>query len=741
VHGRAAALALFVVLLNCSAASAAENGRTQDSDNGFAQATDLSPSGSRAGSLDSSDDRSDFFKFTASSGQIIRSFIYSVGWNKDDPDAVNFSLLLYDRNQKQVAASESNFQYETVSALAVAGGTYYLEVRTEQGAGTYTLDWSTADAQIIKNGDEIHGLLSDSGNHNADWYRVQLRGGPQPDIFKAAMHEDAGAFFDLYFMDLWAEYSLWYDISWWSDPDESVEAQATYGGWYYVWVSDYSGRGNYTLKVTVTPGAGDGDSEPAGARMLPYNSSFYENVDMAYDHYDWYRCELSSGEKVTASIRLDPPPSDMFALSILGADLSTLEGGMKTNFVDGSPPKLDRTVTVEKSVAASGTYYVVVMARVGLRDTIKDLSDKNARSDYMLAVNFSAHPPGPSNHAPLAMARGVTVAFDANTTYELDLATMFTDPDGDNLRYATSRNGSVRLNFSRPGKAVLRPDEYYVGRVNFSLNATDPEGLVAAMWVDAEVLKVPFPPVLDDRSPSAGDITGVNGTTFRFQVSARDPNHQVLTYFWSVNGAELLVNANVLDWKVPGPTGTFVIRFRVQNADGNASTEWSVKAAARSPLRVNIISPLNNWAVKEGQKVTFYAVVPGLPPTELARITFSWSLDGAPLSSQAQFSTDALPPGENLILVSAVNSSDPSDRGTANVTVFIEAAPASTDNTIIFMVAGILAVLAAVTGFFVYTRGARRKAEADDDDEETHRRRSNKKWSKRERREKGRRRR
>jgi hypothetical protein len=703
---RRAALALAVLLLLPALPGAqAGSPRTADSDNSFLAATEVPASGSRSGTLDLSDDRSDFWKFSAGSGLIIKAFIYIVEWTQATPDAVNFSLYLYDRNQKQVAASASSFQYETVSALAVAGGTYYLEARAVAGSGTYTLDWSVGEAQVIRNGDEIHGFLLDSGNHNSDWYRVELRGGPAPDRFRATMHADAGALFDLYFMDLWSEYSLWYDISWWSDPDEAVEGQATYAGWYYLWVSDYSGKGNYVLTVTVEAGQGDGDSEPAGARAVPYNSSFYGSVDMAYDHYDWYRCDLAAGETLKAEMRLDPAPTDMFALSILGADLSTLEGGMRTNYVDGTPPKLDRTVAVEKEVASAGVYYVVVMARVGLKDTVADLSDRNALSEYMLAMNMSAHAPGPANHPPLAKAPGASPAFDANTTYELELASLFEDPDGDALRYASTGNGSLRLNFSKPGTAVLAPDEYFVGAVNFSLNATDPEGLVAAVWVNATVRKVPFPPVIFDRSPASGALSGVNGTTLAFSVSARDPNHQMLTYAWSADGADLGQNANILSWKVPAASGAFVIRCTVKNADGNATAAWTVSAAAKPPLAVTIVTPLNNTAVKEGGAVSFYAVVSGLDPSALGKMSFEWTSGSRRLSTQAQFSTGALPAGQNVVEVSVVNTSDPAERGRATVVVFVEAKPASTDHTIL-IAAAVAAAVAAGLAYTVYRRGA-----------------------------------
>ncbi len=146
MRGAAAALAAMVLLSAIPGAFASGGGRTADSDNGFDQATDLPASGVRTGSLDPADDPSDFYKFTAQSGQIVRAFIFIVGWNAADRGAVNFSLLLHDRNQKQVAVSASDFQYETVSALAVAGGIYYLQARSENGAGDYFLNWSVEEA-------------------------------------------------------------------------------------------------------------------------------------------------------------------------------------------------------------------------------------------------------------------------------------------------------------------------------------------------------------------------------------------------------------------------------------------------------------------------------------------------------------------------------------------------------------------------------------------------------------------
>ena len=699
---RIALLCLAILVGTGPGAALAQGGRTADSDNTFDTATAVGGKGSLAQTLDIANDGSDFYKLTAPSGDIISVSIFTVDWVSTAPDLVNFSLYLYGKDQVQIAASASRYQYEAVAALAVANGTYYIEVRTISGAGGYTLDWSVGAAQVVRNGDSIHGYLADSLNHNSDWYRVQLNGGASADIFTAQAHTGATPDIDLYFMDLWSEYSFWYDVSWWSDPDEHVEAQATYTGWYYLQVSDFSGKGNYTLNITVTPGTGDADSEPAGARPVPYNSSFYSSVDMAHDHYDWYRFTLGHGETLIAEMRLDPAPHDMFAMSILGADMSTMAS--TTNFDSGGPPALNRTITLQEVAPADGTYYIVVLAKVGLLDTIVDLSDANAKGDYTLTVGFSAHPPAPKNHAPVPLGPRIDVAFDANSNYTLDVTGLFTDPDNDTLHYSALGNGSIGVDFGASGNATLAPASYWYGTDNFTINATDPGGLGASVYVNATVRKVPFLPVIDGRTPADTNVTGVNGTALSFLVSAHDPNHQGLSYRWLVNGADQGVNANVFSWKVPGPSGAFAVQAAVSNADGALSVSWNVTATAKPAIRVSIVTPFNHTAVKEGDRITFYAVAPDIAPADLINISFMWYLGTARLSELAQFSTTSLPAGEDNVTVVVTGINDTSESGRTSITVYVEKKEQRADYTAAFIVAALLLAAAGAIGFTLYSR-------------------------------------
>ena len=448
--GRGLAVVLCIVFLTFALMPLpAGAGRPADDDNGFETARPLGASGFLSDSLDAADDTADYYRLEASAGSIINASIYLHNYVTGDPGQVNFDLFLYNPLREQVVSSTSNYRYDSFKALAVLTGTYYLKVEVKSGSGGYTLDHWVGEAQTVTGGMTINGYLTENTNRPSDWFRVQLTGGAAAQRFVASMHEDATALFDLYFMDLWSGYSFWYDLSWWSDPDESVEAVATYTGYYYLQVNAFKGYGNYRLDITVSSATGHADGEPSGALAVPYNSSLSGHVDMALRHYNMFKAELAQDEVLSASVRLDPQPSDLFALSLLRPDLATLEG--KTNYITGTGGEADslsRTVTVSKAAPAAGTYYVVVMAKSGLMPDIRDLSDKNAASDFVLTVNLSLHAPPPDNDPPVASVPGIEAAIDENGRYELDLSTLFSDPDGDTLRYASQGGSrvSVELN-------------------------------------------------------------------------------------------------------------------------------------------------------------------------------------------------------------------------------------------------------------------------------------------------------
>jgi len=598
------------------------------------------------------------------------------------------------------------------------------------------MDYSTGPAPVVKDGMTIKGILTNTTNRNTDWFRVELKGGAVADHFCATLHEDPLVNFDLYFMDLWSGYSFWYDVSWAGDPDEIVEAVATYTGYYYLKVYDYKGTGNYTLNISVETTEGDPGSEPAGARSVPYNSSFSGHVDMAMEHYNWYRAELAQGETITASMRLDPQPPDMFALSILQPNMSTLENWSKTNYIDGHPPTLARVVSITKAAPAAGTYYIVAMAKVGLLPTVVDLSDQNAASDYVLTVNLSAHLPAPTNHPPVASPPGMIVDIDENARYDLDLGRIFSDPDGDTLRFTAQ--GAVLLSVELDAaakKAAFVPARNWYGNENITLTAADPYDGCVTFWVNMTVRRVQLPPQILEKAPLADELNGTNGSYLRFRVFATDPEGAPLSYRWTAGGAPLAAAGNITEWKVPSGAGTVIVNVTVSNQNMSSSAVWRIGWLPRQPLNVVIIKPFNNTAVKNGENVRFNARVTGLPSSDLANMTYSWYLGDKKLYDGDDFCSTSLPAGRNVMEVRAENRSEPAQNGRASVVVFVEKKPAAADNAMLMTVVAVILGAASAGAAAVFVLARKRKGgEEDGGEEEDHPKRSRKEKERYERR-------
>ena len=733
---RAAVAALLCLVLCAPALPGADgaSGRTADSNNSFDGAVELAPSADFVnGNLDVADDRADFYRLSATAGDIINISLFIIDYVVSSPGQVDFNLGLFNPSRALVGWSNSTYRRDTLNELAVVSGTYYIEVNATSGNGNYTLDYSAGPPPVVRDGTTIRGSLANNTNRNANWYRVHLSGGAPADLFCATMHEDGTQNFDLYFMDLWSGYSFWYDISWASDPDERVEAVATYTGYYYLKVYDYLGAGSYTLNITVAPAAsGHAASEPAGARSVLYNSSFNGRVDMAMEHYNWYKAALAQGETITASMRLDPQPSDMFALSILQPDLGTLEGRSRTNFVDGTPPALARTVTVSRTAPAAGTYYIVAMAKVGLEPSIADLSDRNAASDYVITVNMSAHIPAPVNHPPVASPVGMSVEVDRNTAYKYDIGRIFSDPDGDALRFTVGGAAHISVQIdSGPYNASFIPAHNWYGSENITITAADPYDTCATAWINMTVRHNALPPEILERSPVELAVNAQVGTTLQFGVFAQNPDAGPVVYAWKAGGAALPSSLNYTYWKVPVDNGTVEINVTASAGDLSSSAAWTVNCRPRPALVVSITNPFNNTKVEQGKRVSFNAVLPQIPGSETANFGFFWHLGNEIIGEGPSISTTALGAGANTVEVRVQNKTDPAQNGRASVVVFVSKKDGAASNPMDFVigVAALAVAVCAVTGIVALamrkrSAGKRERDGAGDEDDGRQRRRA-----------------
>jgi len=307
------------------------------------------------------------------------------------------------------------------------------------------------------------------------------------------------------------------------------------------------------------------------------------------------------------------------------------------------------------------------MAKVGLKPSVVDLSDRNARSDYVLTVNLSLHPPPPANRAPVALVPGVSVEMDRNTERTLDLREIFSDPDGDRLSYFSSGGERVQVSFREGDVAALVPERNWYGRENITITATDPYNARASAWVDVTVRRAALPPEIVSRVPEAENVTAARGSELNFVVEALDPDQLPLTYRWYEGGRQLPNTTASILWRVPAEGGVVRVSVNVSNGQSQVEAGWNVTCALEPPLQVSIITPHNNTRVRRGENVSFYAMIPGLPASQQAEYSFTWYLGGRVLSELPSFSTKDLPAGSLRVKVRAVKRDDPSRSAEASV--------------------------------------------------------------------------
>lgn len=188
---------------------------------------------------------------------------------------------------------------------------------------------------------------------------------------------------------------------------------------------------------------------------------------------------------------------------------------------------------------------------------------------------------------------------------------------------------------------------------------------------------------------------------------------------------------NYTDWKVPADSGTYEINVTVSSVNLTSSMVWLVSCNPRPALKVVITNPYNNTAVKPGERVSFNAVAPTVPASEIPNFGFFWYLGDKKIGEGASFCTTALRVGNNTVECRVQNRTEPAQNGRASVVVFVGHKNAATDNApgLLIAVAALAIAVAAGVGLMVVRRRRRPPAgEADawveDERAERHRRRA-----------------
>lgn len=227
--------------------------------------------------------------------------------------------------------------------------------------------------------------------------------------------------------------------------------------------------------------------------------------------------------------------------------------------------------TPSHAYTTTGTYNVTL--------TVTD-NESYAVTTYR-DVNVQPPPPGPQ--APVARFfaspspanPGILVRFDASTSY---------DPDGTIVSYAWEFGDGF-------GGTGIQVSHAYVAKGVFTVRLTvvDDSGFAKETSSAIEVRN--RGPEITASEPGPGLLTVVVGERQTFGVTASDPDADILTYSWRVDGVVTGANTTSLDFSGLVPA-TYSVNVTV--SDGTTSTwrQWTVTVVARES------SPwISSWAI------------------------------------------------------------------------------------------------------------------------------------------------
>jgi len=444
----------------------AAGGRTADSDNSFATANAASSGVLYNGSVNSTDDVSDYYSISALSGQTISAMATFTCATRD------LAVVIYDPNQNQITGGYSGFPTRGDVFIAVINGTYYVEVtiQSRPGDDNYTLNITVEYPRIVNHGDTINASVNGSSYNRLTWYRTWLdgniSGSGKSEAVIVNMTEGTGVTnYNLAFVDI-LEFAAMntYNSSWSHSPSESVGGAASYTGWYYIiaYGQPGSGAGNVTLTIQKFQASSDGNNDWRNATATKHNAVVTAHLDQGFDHYDWYRYHVFNTD--TLRVRVDRTTgTDVLVLAVFEDDMTPVD---ITDNIDPASGNVLAYASLDIPAAASDRYYrVFVSADLAVRSGAQ--SDETAAFDYK--VTFTS-----TNHKPAVQSSLPDVSMDEDTGYSFNLSSHYSDIDGDTVLFNFTGLTNVQPTYTEAnGTLTLVPKANWFGKETLSVQADD----------------------------------------------------------------------------------------------------------------------------------------------------------------------------------------------------------------------------------------------------------------------------
>jgi hypothetical protein len=482
-----------VAFFPCGTAS--EGPRTADNNNSLGTAANITSGVPVNDSVDRNDDRYDFWKIDALSGQVIRA---SVNWTTSSADirldicATDDSSILFNG---EVSRTSSSITVVGDAELVITNGTYYVRINAQSGASAYNLTVTADYPPALNWGTPATGSLHSGTDRRTDWYRGWLNGssGGQAeagyiDLTRTNTNTYVGKrVYDILNFQSRQEYNssnsqnTYSNLSW----------AASYTGWYYYRLYARSGGGggasitDYTLYNGKYMKAADGDNDHLNATPQPKNAHIQGTLDKAFDHYDWHSYNVTTGDVVLLNVtRLGNSRS--FNVTIYDSQLNLLQ----TSQTNGGTNPLN---LVTMTAPSDDTYYIMVMLRGYYNNGI---TDDFVSMPYWL--NFSS-----PNHNPATKSLYSAMSINEDEHARIYASDHFYDADGDNLTYRVTSATNILGSWN----TAINDFEIYgkpnwFGSETVTILVTDPMGGWVSTPINVTVQPVEDLPFLNRSLPN-----------------------------------------------------------------------------------------------------------------------------------------------------------------------------------------------------------------------------------------------
>ena len=469
----------------------------------------------------------DVYKVTMVAGKILEVAVHTDSGGFNDKVV---RLDIYDRwitsdpKATAIAWSHSGFPWESITCLAKYDDVMYIMIIPWKGAAiSYTMTVNSLTPTPVSDGSFISDSVSNNTNNPADWFVQTLTGGQTSnEVGNATLsYNPQNTKFDLYIRDLMPNsWTWWYNFSWWgaffgASHTEEAEGAASYTGAYYWDVQAWNGTGAYTMAVKKKTSASDGDNTPATAtevKRLPgeTQAKFTSTIDMAYDHYDFYKIHLKKGQGITATMFLQNPWTlAIYRTSILYYNTTGNRWDSWSSWTNIKDPNIvtGQAQSFLNPAPYEGDYYIQVMAQVPIHPSnhsnLADWHINKAIAKYQLVVDLpmdELHAPYVKSDAP----KEVTVVEDTPNT-DLKMSKVFGDVDigdatlQDGLLYSTAGTyDHIKISISNDtdGTVTITPEKDWNGGTTVVFVGTDLYGLQNHTNVTVTVTPVNDPPKL-----------------------------------------------------------------------------------------------------------------------------------------------------------------------------------------------------------------------------------------------------